>query len=97
MCVEYLMNPAQTVNGISKEAIATTAAMPRLAEALLGGEGSDSAPSKPSFYVQISNDEDILKVSSLGSHGEHSAPGAGGPGRARTTPSLYGNRRCWSL
>ena len=56
------MNPAQTVNGISKEAIATTAAMPRLAEALLGGEGSDAAPSKPSFYVQISNDEDILKV-----------------------------------
>ena len=54
----------QTVNSVSKEAIGTTAAMPRLTEALAKSEedGVAVTSERPSFYVQISNDEDILKV-----------------------------------
>ena len=52
----------QTVNSVSKEAIATTSSMPRLTEALQEGKEEDPSSDRPSFYVQISNDEDILKV-----------------------------------
>ena len=50
----------QTVNYISKDAIATTSAVPRLTEAL--ANESDKKEGQPSFYSHISNDEDILKV-----------------------------------
>ena len=49
----------QSVNSVSKEAIATTGAMPRLSEAL---RESTDGEGRPTFYTQISNDEDILKV-----------------------------------
>ena len=49
----------QTVNTASKEAIATTGELPRLAEVL---RDSAAAEGRPSFYTQIANDEDILKV-----------------------------------
>ena len=49
----------QTVNTASKEAIATTGVLPRLAEVL---RDSAAADGRPSFYTQIANDEDILKV-----------------------------------
>ena len=53
----------QTVNNISKEAIATTGAVPRLTD-VLAEEGAASADKAkaPSFYAHVSNDEDILKV-----------------------------------
>ena len=53
----------QTVNTISKDAIATTSAVPRLVDALReGGAEGENASGKPTFYAYISNDEDILKV-----------------------------------
>ena len=58
----------QSVNSVSKEAIATTSAMPRQAEALREGGDDElkgaagTVDAKPTFYMQISNDEDILKV-----------------------------------
>ena len=51
------VNPNQ-VNTASKEAIATTGVIPRLSEALRDKD----ADGRPSFYTQIANDEDILKV-----------------------------------
>ena len=52
----------QTVNNVSKDAIATTGAVPRLTDALAEGGEDSNASGKASFYTHISNDEDILKV-----------------------------------
>jgi len=51
----------QTVNTVSKETIATTAAMPRLADSLLAPADAGKG-GKASFYTTLSNDEDVLKV-----------------------------------
>jgi dynein heavy chain len=53
---------SQTVNNISKDAIATTGEVPRLTEKLAEDDKKEGAPTLPSFYAHISNDEDILKV-----------------------------------
>ena len=50
----------QTVNTVSRDAIATTSAMPRLVDALR--EDPDAESKHPSFYANISNDEDVLRV-----------------------------------
>ena len=52
----------QTVNNVSKDAIATTGAVPRLQDSLSDGGEESNASGKASFYTHISNDEDILKV-----------------------------------
>lgn len=53
----------QTVNAVAKEAIATTAAMPRLADSLLAAAAAEAKDgTKASFYTALSNDEDVLKV-----------------------------------
>ena len=51
----------QSVSSVSKDAIATTTAMPRLSEVLKEGS-ADEGLTKPTFYMHISNDEDTLKV-----------------------------------
>ena len=50
----------QTVNTVSRDAIATTSAMPRLVDALR--DDPDAESKHPSFYANISNDEDVLRV-----------------------------------
>ena len=62
LTADPLAPPWRQVNSVSKEAIATTSSMPRLTEALQDGKEDDPSSDRPSFYVQISNDEDILKV-----------------------------------
>ena len=50
----------QTVNTVSRDAIATTSVMPRLVDALR--DDPDVESKFPSFYANISNDEDVLRV-----------------------------------
>jgi len=52
----------QTVNAVAKEAIATTSAMPRLADSLLASSTESKGGALGSFYTALSNDEDVLKV-----------------------------------